>query len=179
VHLSLEYEPEGLVEKVGDKLNVIENRAEGDLDRFKAFIEAEDYATGAWRGSVNQGLTAGAPETIGAAETIGAPDVDDAAASRGDSGNAGVSGKAVAAGLGLAAAATAAGIAAASSNSSETTTPATPDVTPPVETAPTPASPGTSPAHSGEFTPGRVLSTEEVNEITEDNEDRPGGGAGS
>jgi uncharacterized membrane protein len=41
VHLSLEYEPEGLVEKVGDKLNVIENQAEGDLDRFKTFIEAE------------------------------------------------------------------------------------------------------------------------------------------
>ena len=38
VHLFLEYEPEGLVEKVGDKLNVVENQAEGDLDRFKAFI---------------------------------------------------------------------------------------------------------------------------------------------
>src|ERR1700712_1204024 len=38
VHLSLEYEPEGLVEKVGDKLNVVENQAEGDLERFKAFI---------------------------------------------------------------------------------------------------------------------------------------------
>jgi ribosome-associated toxin RatA of RatAB toxin-antitoxin module len=188
VHLSLEYEPEGLVEKVGDKLNVIENRAEGDLDRFKAFIEAEGYATGAWRGSVNEGLTVGAPETaaeaigapetIAAAETIGAPGVDDAAASRGDSGKAGVSGKAVAAGLGLAAAATAAGIAAAGSKSSETTTPATPEVTPPVGTAPTPTGPGTV-SDGGEFIPGRVLSTEEVNEITEDNEDRPGGGTAS
>jgi carbon monoxide dehydrogenase subunit G len=173
VHLSLEYEPEGLVEKVGDKLNVIENQAEGDLDRFKAFIEAEGYASGAWRGSVNEGVTIGAPVTAGA------PDVDEADASRGDSGKAGVSGKAVAAGLGLAAAtaATAAGIAAAGSKSSGTTAP---EVAAPVETAPTPTSPGTTPASdSGEFTPGRVLSYEEVNEITDDNEHRAGGGASS
>ena len=34
VQLSLEYEPEGLLEKVGDKLNIVERQAEGDLDRF-------------------------------------------------------------------------------------------------------------------------------------------------
>ena len=95
VHLTLEYEPEGLLEKVGDKLNIVENQAEGDLDRFKAFIESEGYATGAWRGSVKEGGTAGTP---GLAEASG---------SRGDAGKAGVSGKAVAAGLGVAAAAAA------------------------------------------------------------------------
>src|ERR687890_2512193 len=99
VHLSLEYEPEGLVEKVGDKLNVVENQAEGDLDRFKAFIESEGYATGAWRGSVQS------------SGHVGTPGVEHAAESRGDAGKAGVSGKAVAAGVGAAAAA-AAGIAA-------------------------------------------------------------------
>ena len=99
VHLTLEYEPEGLLEKVGDKLNIVENQAEGDLDRFKAFIESEGYATGAWRGSVNEGAAAGTP------------DLADASSSRGDAGKAGVSGKAVAAGLG-AAAAVAAGAAA-------------------------------------------------------------------
>jgi hypothetical protein len=57
VHLSLEYEPEGLVEKVGDTLNVVENRARGDLERFKTFVESEGYATGAWRRSVNPGGT--------------------------------------------------------------------------------------------------------------------------
>ena len=46
VHLVLEYEPEGLVEKIGDKLNVVENQAEGDLDRFKAFIESEGLCHG-------------------------------------------------------------------------------------------------------------------------------------
>jgi carbon monoxide dehydrogenase subunit G len=176
VHLSLEYEPEGLVEKVGDKLNVIENQAEGDLDRFKAFIEAEGYASGAWRGSVNQGRTAGTP------------DADDADASRGDSGKAGVSGKAVAAGLGLAAAAaTVAGLAAAGAKDNDTPPPA-PTPTP-IETVPAPATTDTPASDTGEFVPGRVLSYEEVNEIVEDNEglsnnrtdqdrvddDRPGG----
>jgi len=92
VHLSLEYEPEGLLEKVGDKLNIVENQAEADLDRFKAFIEAEGYATGAWRGSVNEG------------SAVGTPGVAEASSSQGDTGKAGVSGKAVAAGLGAAAA---------------------------------------------------------------------------
>ena len=40
VNLSLEYKPEGLMENVGDKLNIVENRAEGDLERFKEFIES-------------------------------------------------------------------------------------------------------------------------------------------
>lgn len=82
--------------RVGDRLNVVENQAEKDLERFTAFIEAEGYATGAWRGSVGAGTSAGTPG------------VEDAAASRGDSGKAGVSAKAVAAGVGLAAAGVAA-----------------------------------------------------------------------
>ena len=100
VHLSLEYEPEGLLERAGDKLNIVENQAEADLDRFKAFIEAEGYATGAWRGSVNEGAA------------VGTPGVAEASSSQGDDGKAGVSGKAVAAGLG-AAAAVAVGVGAA------------------------------------------------------------------
>ncbi|WP_434994560.1 SRPBCC family protein [Arthrobacter sp. Ld5] len=108
VHLVLEYEAEGLVEKIGDKLNVVDNQAEGDLKRFKAFIEDEGYATGAWRGTVSPGL-------------VGETSVEDAAASRGDSGKAGVSGK-VAAGVGLAAAAAAAaGVAASKKNDDDTT----------------------------------------------------------
>ena len=74
VNLSLEYEPEGLVENVGDKLNIVENQAERDLERFKAFIESEDYATGAWRGSIREGAR------------VGTPGVDQASESRGDSG---------------------------------------------------------------------------------------------
>jgi hypothetical protein len=100
VQLTLEYEPEGLVEKVGDKLNIVENQAERDLERFKAFIESEGYASGAWRGSVSEDATPGTPG------------VEDASGSRGDSGKAGVSGKAVAAGVGAVAAAAAGAVAA-------------------------------------------------------------------
>ena len=87
MRLNLEYEPEGLVEKVGDFLNVVPRQAEGDLERFKQFIEGRGTATGGWRGAVNE------------AGTVGSPGVDSASASRGDSGKAGVSGTAVAAGV--------------------------------------------------------------------------------
>jgi ribosome-associated toxin RatA of RatAB toxin-antitoxin module len=95
VRLTLEYEPEGLVEEVGDKLNVVESRTKKDLERFKELVESEGYASGAWRGTIEN--------------VPGTPGIEDADASRGDSGKAGVSGKVVA---GVAAAA-AAGVAAA------------------------------------------------------------------
>ena len=41
VMLQLDFEPEGVVEQVGDKLGVVGRRAQGDLRRFKTFIEAE------------------------------------------------------------------------------------------------------------------------------------------
>src|SRR3712207_5827750 len=47
VRLSLEYEPEGLVEQVGDKLNIVEKRAQADLEKFKAYIESRGVETGA------------------------------------------------------------------------------------------------------------------------------------
>jgi carbon monoxide dehydrogenase subunit G len=124
VHLSLEHEPEGLLEKVGDKLNIIENQAEADLDRFKSFIEAEGYATGAWRGSVNGGAV------------VGTPGVAEASNSVGDSGKAGVSGKAVAAGLGAAAAVAVGAAAAAGKKDSPDETTDVMDVGVPLEAAP-------------------------------------------
>src|ERR671917_233987 len=39
VMLQLDFEPEGLVEKIGDALGVVERRTKGDLERFKEFIE--------------------------------------------------------------------------------------------------------------------------------------------
>ena len=53
VMLQLEYDPEGVVENVGDALGVAKARIKGDLRRFKEFIEARGRETGAWRGSVN------------------------------------------------------------------------------------------------------------------------------
>jgi uncharacterized membrane protein len=55
VTLRLEFEPEGLVEKAGDALNVVDRRAKGDLERFKDFIESRGTETGAWRGDVRPG----------------------------------------------------------------------------------------------------------------------------
>jgi carbon monoxide dehydrogenase subunit G len=119
IRLTLEYDPEGIVEKVGDKLNVVDRQAEADLQRFKEFIEDAGYASGAWRGSVNEGAS------------VGTPGVEDAGASRGDSGKAGISGK-MAAGLGVAAVA---GAAAAMNAGKDKDTAETRDVTvtPPVQ----------------------------------------------
>ncbi len=61
VHLNLEYEPEGLLEGLADKLHLVERQAEGDLERFKDFIEARGQATGAWRGAVNEESDTGIP----------------------------------------------------------------------------------------------------------------------
>ena len=55
VTLRLDLEPDGVLETVGDALGVIETRARGDLDRFKAFIEDHVLPTGAWRGEVDAG----------------------------------------------------------------------------------------------------------------------------
>ncbi len=53
VTLALEYEPEGFVEKVGDVLGFVSRRVEGDLQRFKKFIEERGTETGAWRGEIH------------------------------------------------------------------------------------------------------------------------------
>ena len=50
VMLQLEYDPQGVVENVGDMLGVVSRRIAGDLERFKEFIEARGQETGAWRG---------------------------------------------------------------------------------------------------------------------------------
>jgi uncharacterized membrane protein len=50
VSLDLDVEPEGIVEQIGDKLGFVDKQAEGDLKRFKEFIESRGTETGAWRG---------------------------------------------------------------------------------------------------------------------------------
>jgi uncharacterized membrane protein len=55
VMLQLEFDPDGFVEQVGDKLGIVRRRAVGDLERFKEFIEARGGETGAWRGDVERG----------------------------------------------------------------------------------------------------------------------------
>jgi uncharacterized membrane protein len=52
VTLQMGIEPESLVEKAGTALGVVGHRIEGDLERFKHFIEERGRATGSWRGDV-------------------------------------------------------------------------------------------------------------------------------
>jgi uncharacterized membrane protein len=52
VSLQMEYEPETLTEKAGAALGAVGHRIQGDLDRFKEFIERRGQETGAWRGDV-------------------------------------------------------------------------------------------------------------------------------
>jgi uncharacterized membrane protein len=51
--LKLRYDPEGAGESVGDALGFVSRRVEGDLERFKEFIEERERATGAWRGEIH------------------------------------------------------------------------------------------------------------------------------
>ena len=52
VMVQMDFEPEGLVENVGDRLGFVSRQVSGDLERFKEFIESEGRETGAWRGEV-------------------------------------------------------------------------------------------------------------------------------
>ncbi len=139
VYLTLEYEPEGVVEQAGDKLGIVQRQVTSDLERFKKLIEDQGYASGAWRGSVNEGAG------------VGTPGVEAAAASEGDSGKAGVSAKAVIAG----AAAAAGGLAAAAALSGSKGE----SEEPPAQTTPTPAP--VTPAHVT-AAPAAPLTTDEV-----------------
>jgi uncharacterized membrane protein len=52
VMLQLEHEPQGITDKVGDKLGFVRRQAKGDLERFKQYIESRGMESGAWRGQV-------------------------------------------------------------------------------------------------------------------------------
>ncbi len=55
VMLQQEVETEGIVEKIGDALGVIDRRAKADLKRFKDMIESRGTESGGWRGDVPRG----------------------------------------------------------------------------------------------------------------------------
>jgi uncharacterized membrane protein len=59
VTLKLGYDPEGFVENVGDKLGFVSRQVDGDLDRFKKYIEEQGAATGGWRGEIHHGSGGG------------------------------------------------------------------------------------------------------------------------
>lgn len=53
VMLQLEAEPSTLIEKIGDKLGVLDREAKADLERFKELIEQGDASGTGWRGDVD------------------------------------------------------------------------------------------------------------------------------
>jgi uncharacterized membrane protein len=55
IMLQVEYDPQGVVENVGDAVGVVSGRVKGDLKRFKEFIESRNRETGAWRGEIDRG----------------------------------------------------------------------------------------------------------------------------
>ncbi|WP_159705859.1 SRPBCC family protein [Arthrobacter sp. 18067] len=61
IHLSLEYEPHGVLEFLGDKLHVVERQAESDLKKFKEYIEKQ--APGTASPPATAATPAAAPET--------------------------------------------------------------------------------------------------------------------
>ncbi len=70
VNLEMSYRPEGFTESVGDALGFMSRRVEGDLKRFKKFIEERGVETGAYRqtlsnDSVPGGFTGGRPAQPG------------------------------------------------------------------------------------------------------------------
>ena len=60
VTLQLDHDPQGLVEKAGDALGIVQRRIRGDLANFKTFIEARGAEEGAWRADVDAPPQSGA-----------------------------------------------------------------------------------------------------------------------
>lgn len=54
VVLQLDWEPQGVVEKVGALLQVDDIQIDRDLNRFKELMEENGFETGAWRGDVDR-----------------------------------------------------------------------------------------------------------------------------
>jgi len=70
IWLKINYKPDGAVEKIGSVLGIVSQRVEGDLERFKEFIEARGAETGAWRGQIEGRHVDSAANTGGSAEAM-------------------------------------------------------------------------------------------------------------
>ncbi|OLE77231.1 MAG: cyclase [Chloroflexi bacterium 13_1_20CM_2_70_9] len=53
IELDLHWEPKDVTERVGDVLGAEDMRVQGDLQRFKDFVEKRGAPTGAWRGEIH------------------------------------------------------------------------------------------------------------------------------
>jgi uncharacterized membrane protein len=55
VMLTMEYEPQGFIEKAGDAVGIVSHRVEDAVEKFKKLIEERRTETGGWRGEVHGG----------------------------------------------------------------------------------------------------------------------------
>jgi uncharacterized membrane protein len=68
VTATIEYEPEGLLEKTGDALGIPSGRVQADLERFRDFIEARARESGGWRGQIDESSSRRAIPATGSRE---------------------------------------------------------------------------------------------------------------
>lgn len=53
VTLQMDYDPQGFLENVADKVGFVSGQLTSDMERFKEFIEDRSVSTGAWRGTID------------------------------------------------------------------------------------------------------------------------------
>jgi uncharacterized membrane protein len=63
IRLNMSYTPEGVAEKVGSAAGLDDRRVRGDLERFRELIEAEQVASGGWRGKIEDGQETSSTQT--------------------------------------------------------------------------------------------------------------------
>ena len=59
ITLRMDVDPQGPIETAGEAVGLLDRQVEGDLERFKDFIEGRQVATGGWRGTVEGGEPTG------------------------------------------------------------------------------------------------------------------------
>jgi uncharacterized membrane protein len=55
VMIQIDWQPSGVIEKVGSAINVDQLQVKRDAERFKKFIESRSQETGSWRGDIEAG----------------------------------------------------------------------------------------------------------------------------
>ena len=57
VRLQLEWDPEGFLENIGAAFQIDDARVAADLKEFARLLESNGFATGSWRGTVEESST--------------------------------------------------------------------------------------------------------------------------
>ena len=55
IEVTLDFEPHGMLEKMGRGMRFAKRAVRADLHRFKAIVELDEEAEGGWRGTIEEG----------------------------------------------------------------------------------------------------------------------------